>query len=155
MGIPVYRKRLELLKKLLNQNNLSTQVELQNQLEKHGLKVNQSTISRDLRKLGTVKIVNQQGETVYRLSPEKTSPIGAASLSDLIIEIKNNHSLIVIQTTPGSASLLARHLDQTRPTGILGTIAGDDTIFVAFASNREAKSVIKEIETSFKVLEQV
>jgi transcriptional regulator of arginine metabolism len=67
----------------------------------------------------------------------------------LILDMKTNGPIIVIYTSPGSANLIARHLDRVRPTGILGTIAGDDTIFVAVASGKESKSVIREIEASF------
>jgi transcriptional regulator of arginine metabolism len=57
--------------------------------------------------------------------------------------------LIVINTTPGSASLVARQLDQTRPEGILGTIAGDDTIFVAPVSSRKIEQTVEAISALF------
>ena len=57
--------------------------------------------------------------------------------------------MIVLHTTPGSASLVARHLDHAKPGGILGTLAGDDTIFVAPASLREVKATIRDIQKSF------
>jgi len=143
------KRRLEALKKLLNQSRASTQDALRYQLEVNGFSVTQSTISRDLRKLGTIKAIDSNGQTVYRLSEEGPPPSKTASLSDLVLDIETNGPLIVIHTFPGSASLVARHLDQIRPGGILGTIAGDDTIFIAVASSKDGKIVIQEMETLF------
>jgi transcriptional regulator of arginine metabolism len=58
--------------------------------------------------------------------------------------------MIVIHTTPGSASLIASHLDHFKPAGILGTIAGDDTIFVAPAIEKDVRDTIAEIQNSFE-----
>ena len=150
MASPDGKNRLDALKKLLSQGTLSTQDDLRTKLEKLGHRVTQSTISRDLRKLGTVKVIDSTGQTAYRLSDESPPPAKAASLTDLVLDIKSNGILVVIHTLPGSASLVARHLDQVHPGGILGTLAGDDTIFVALSANRDSKTSIKEIETSFK-----
>lgn len=144
------KNRLEILKKLLNQGIQRTQSDLQERLEKQGFKVNQSTISRDLRKLGAIRTTNSNGQSVYRLPDVKTVDVKTTALGDLILDIKSNGSLIVIHTMPGSASLIARHLDQIRPGGILGTLAGDDTVFIAPASSRDSKATMKEIEACFK-----
>jgi len=144
------KSRLDVLRKLLSQGNQSTQDDLREKLEKQGHKVTQSTVSRDLRKLGTIKVIDSTGQTMYRLSGDGRPPAHATSLADLVIDIKTNGALIVIHTYPGSASLVARHLDQVRPGGILGTIAGDDTIFVALSSSKDCKVSMREIETSFR-----
>ncbi len=127
------KARLSALRRLLETGESSTQDELREQLEAQGFEVTQSTISRSLRKLGAVKGVDEDGRTVYRLAgPEPLlPPTVQTSISDLILSITNNGSIVVLKTPPGSASLVARHLDHYRPDGILGTIAGDDTIFVA------------------------
>lgn len=143
------KSRLEALRKLLSDGELSTQDELREELLRLKFDVTQSTISRDLRRLGAVKAVDPDGRTTYRLPDEVTAPVATSSLRDLVTEIAHNGSIIVIHTTPGSASLVARHLDHYRPGGILGTLAGDDTIFVAPASIRDLKASIREIEESF------
>lgn len=140
------RSRLSSLKKLLGAGELGTQDELVAELEAQGFQVTQSTISRDLRKLGAVRAIDAQGRTVYRLSVEPAPTVAPTSLRDLISDIQSNAVMIVIHTAPGSASLIARHLDQVRPAGILGTIAGDDTIFVAPAVPRSIKQAIRAIE---------
>lgn len=143
------KSRLEALRKLLSDGELSTQDELREELLRLRFDVTQSTISRDLRRLGAVKAIDMDGRTTYRLPDEVTAPVATSSLRELVTDIAHNGSIIVIHTTPGSASLVARHLDHYRPGGILGTLAGDDTIFVAPASLRDLKASIREIEESF------
>lgn len=137
----------EALKEILKSGIHGTQEAICDELKTLGYKVTQSTVSRGLRKLGAVRATDTEGNTVYRLG-EESSPLMAASLKDLIMDILSNGSTIVIRTTPGSASLVARHLDHSRPGGILGTIAGDDTIFVAPASMQKIPKTIQAIEES-------
>lgn len=144
--------RLSALRKLLSQEKMSTQDELREELESLHFKVTQSTISRDLRRLGAIRAVDSDGRTVYRL-PEETQtppPTSGSRLEDMILDIHHNGSIIVIHTTPGSASLIARHLDHAKPGGILGTIAGDDTIFVAPPSARNVSVAVQAIAASFQ-----
>jgi transcriptional regulator of arginine metabolism len=144
-------QRLQALRKLLSQGKLSTQDELREELEDLKFKVTQSTVSRDLRRLGAVKATDSNGRTVYRLHDEQAAaPPHAARLSELILDMKHNGTLIVIHTSPGSASLIARHIDHVKPGGVLGTIAGDDTIFVAPPATKSLHNVIKAIEDSFQ-----
>jgi transcriptional regulator of arginine metabolism len=150
LGSPEGRTRLGALRKLLDEGMLSTQDELRGKLEKQGYPVTQSTISRDLRKLGAVKAIDAEGRTVYRLPEAEAAPVTSSSLQDLVLDIQHNGSVIVIHTTAGSASLVARHLDHARPDGILGTIAGDDTIFVAPAQTGKIQHTMQEILASFE-----
>lgn len=139
-------ERLNVLKKILESGKNSTQEEIREMLEAKGFDVNQSTISRDIKKLGAIKGTDKKGRTTYRLSDSSNeSTFIAQSMTDLILEITHNDSLIVIQTTPGSASLVARQLDINKPAGILGTIAGDDTIFVAPSKDVSIKQTIAAI----------
>ena len=145
------KTRLSALKDLLGEGDASTQEELADELYKRRFDVTQSTISRDLRKIGAIKAIDQSGRTVYRLPTDASSAEAQAAnystgLRGLILDIQNNGAMIVIHTTPGSASLLARHLDQTKPAGILGTIAGDDTIFVAPATMKKIDETILAID---------
>ncbi len=145
------QKRLSSLKRLLSEGKNSTQEELKEALSSEGYDVTQSTISRDLRRLEAVKAIDSQGRTIYRLSA-LTSEVSliSQSMSDMIISINHNNFMIILHTTPGSASLVARHLDLKRPGDILGTIAGDDTIFVAPARGASMEDTIIQLEESFK-----
>lgn len=141
--------RLAVLRKILMQGGLSSQEDLRESLRKQGFKVTQATISRDLHRLGAVReLVN--GGAVYRLSGEgsESSLHPPRSLQEMVMDIVSNDSMIVIHTTPGSASLVARQLDFSKPAGILGTIAGDDTIFVAPPARTRLSGVIQAIRES-------
>jgi transcriptional regulator of arginine metabolism len=144
------RERLEALRELLKQGTLSTQDELREKLGKMRFQVTQSTVSRDLRKIGAVKAIDPEGRTVYRLPEEAFEPVVASQLSDMVRSIQANQSMIVIHTTIGSASLVARHLDLVKPAEILGTIAGDDTIFVAPNSRHSIRATIAQIERAIR-----
>lgn len=140
--------RLETLKTLLTDSDLSTQDELREKLNRLSFRVNQSTISRDLRKLGAVKTIDGSGRTVYRMGEENLPAAATSALGEMVLDIQTNGAIIVLKTTPGSASLIARQLDHTRPADILGTIAGDDTIFVAPASLAKIPATIRAIEAA-------
>ena len=146
MAVRDAKSRLEALRKLLEGGELSTQEELAEKLRRLDFEVTQSTISRDLRKIGAVKAIDPEGQTVYRL-PEEFEPPVSGTITDLVSDIATNGSIIVIHTAVGSASLVARHLDRVEREMILGTIAGDDTIFVAPASTdpKDLKTTIRAI----------
>ena len=147
---PAVADRFDILHKLLESGKSSTQEELREVLEQKGFDVNQSTISRDLKKLNAIKGTDSRGRTVYRLSENSAeTSFVSQSVPDLITNISHNDSMIVIHTSPGSASLVARHLDMNRPADILGTIAGDDTIFVAPSKDFSIKQTIAAIRESF------
>ena len=121
---------LDDLRKLLIHGVSATQETICSALEAQGHHVNQSKVSRLLRKINAIKLMNDQGEMVYHLPHDATPPPIDTTLSALIIDIMANETTVIIKTSPGAASLIARIIDHKK-CQILGTIAGDDTIFVA------------------------
>lgn len=149
MASTEYQTRLSALKRLLSQGKLSTQDELREELRSLAFEVTQSTISRDLRRIGAVKAIDVSGNTVYRLPVESEAPVPAGTgLASMITNISENGAMIVIHTTTGSASLVARHIDQNRFSKVLGTIAGDDTVFVAPAQVKQISQAIDQIRAA-------
>src|ERR1700722_6487679 len=144
-------RRIELLRKLLEEGQISTQEELVAELRSQKFVVTQSTISRDLSRLNAIKTRDVSGNIVYRLPADIDTPalVPAADLKGLLLSVRHNGSLIIIRTPPGSASLVARQLDQSRPEGVLVTIAGDDTIFVAPSSAKQINETIQTILREF------
>ena len=145
------QERLRVLRTIIREGEPSTQEELSEALLKKGFEVTQSTISRDLRRLGAVKITNAEEEIVYVL-PEDHELFQRVtnSLDGLVMDVVSNESLIVLHTTPGAASLVARHLDSLSDTlGILGCIAGDDTIMVVPESVKKIAAVMRKIKDEF------
>lgn len=137
---------IKAIQELLQNNRVGTQEEIREALQKKGLIVNQVKISRVLHKLGAIKMT-EGDRTVYRLPGELMTVSPNDSLKHLVFSITHNETLIVIQTAPGSAQLVARLLDLKKENGILGTVAGDDTIFVAPESIKQIKTVYQTIYT--------
>src|SRR5438128_2651645 len=105
--------RIEILRKLLVEGKLSTQDELRVKLEKARFRVTQSTISRDLRRLGAVRAVDHEGNTVYRL-PDASEVVSATVSPEIVRNVQANDNLVVIHTVPGGAHMVARHIDMRR-----------------------------------------
>jgi transcriptional regulator of arginine metabolism len=134
------------LRKLLLAGINTTQEALVAAMQAQGHAVNQSKISRLLRKLGAIKYQDVDGKMVYCLPHDTTPPPPDSRLADLVLEIVANETLIVIKTSPGSASIIARIID-FKKCDVLATIAGDDAIFVAPKS-------IHNIEQSMRLIKQ-
>lgn len=143
--------RLSVIRRLLEEGLVSTQEEIASELRAQKFVVTQSTISRDLSRLNAIKARDASGNVVYRLPADVEAPVPlpASDLKGLLRSVRHNGSLIVIQTSVGSASLVARQLDQSRLDGVLGTIAGDDTIFVAPSSAKQIEATIQTILKEF------
>lgn len=136
------------LKTLLLAGSAATQEELCSALEKKGHEVNQSKISRLLHKIGAVKIMNERKQIVYSLPRDPAPPTSKNLFSQLIVNVRCNESLIVIHTNPGSASMIGRVLDHHRDDlFILGTVAGDDTVFITPLSIKKIAHCLQAIQT--------
>ncbi len=138
-----------ILRRLLASGFFGTQDDICKVLEKHGFKVNQSTVSRLLRRLGAVKYVEGE-KIVYRLPERRPSADFSGSLENLVIEITSNETLVVIRTIPGSAMFVAHFLDGANMKKILGTVAGDDTIFITPKSIKDIGGLTEEIREMVK-----
>ena len=144
----------ELLKKARQQaiadtvqdRRLRTQRELVAALNDKGVRVTQATVSRDITEMGLVK-VRVEGASVYALPTAEVSvELGGEQrltqlLSDLPIEVRRSGTVLVIRAVPGTAHAIAAALDRAKWEDVLGTIAGDDTLFVACTDDRALSRV--------------
>lgn len=138
---------LEDLRELLLAGTVTTQEGICDALESMGHPINQSKVSRMLRKLGAVKAKNESGQIVYRLPREPAPPTPRSELGSCIIDIVANETSIIVNTSPGSAQLIARLLDHNRTKAeILGTIAGDDTILILPLSNKTIVNTLVHVK---------
>lgn len=144
--------RLSALKELLKRGTLSTQDELRKKLEKLHFPVTQSTISRDLRRIGAIRVIDAEGRVVYRLPDQDSLPNTVDIAKNMVKSIQPASSIVVIHTAPGTASLVARYLDMHRPAGSIGTIAGDDTVFLAITKKSVDREVLEELRDSLESL---
>ncbi|MBW3594598.1 MAG: arginine repressor [Actinobacteria bacterium] len=140
------QRRRDLIK-ILHEGTASSQQDIVDGLRSAGHDVTQATVSRDLQDVGARK-VRAGGGFVYRLPDE--IPRGDADLTDrnlvrtldeFAIAIRPAASLVIVVTAPGHASAVARAIDLAGLDEVAGTIAGDDTIFVATNSERHAASL--------------
>ena len=137
------QRRQRAIADLIRGGALSSQEELADRLSQLGFAVTQATISRDLDQIGAVK-VRRGGQLSYALQDQPqgiASSRLAALLRDFVLSIDAASNLLVIKTPPGSAHLIGVALDQSDLTEIVGTICGDDTIFVACRSPNEAAAL--------------
>jgi transcriptional regulator of arginine metabolism len=129
-----------------------SQHELQDLLAAEGMDVTQATLSRDLRELNVVK--GPQGYVAPGSAPA-TPPDEAVLRQTLhreLLSIATGGTLIVLKTRPGHANALAVDLDRYRLEGVIGTVAGDDTIFLATINERRAKALAAELRDTAGLL---
>lgn len=127
-------RRRDAVARILRSRRIGTQEELLAALAAAGFRATQATLSRDLARLGARRVSRPEGGTVYELDGAAERN-GLGALRGLVQEITANASLVVIRTHPGSAPAIARAIDLGEVPEVLGTIAGDDTIFVAPAGD--------------------
>jgi transcriptional regulator of arginine metabolism len=125
---------------LLARYEVTSQTQLVELLADDGVNATQATVSRDLDDLGAVKVRITGGETVYALpeyEPERIAPHDHLRrvMSEWVADVANSQNLVVVRTPPGCAHVVASALDRSGLHGLLGTVAGDDTM-LCIASER-------------------
>lgn len=143
------KNRMEALKMLISSMELGSQEEVLQALEKEGYKLTQATLSRDLKQLKVAKAASMNGKYVYVLPNETmykriSKPRSAAEMlmTPGFISINFSGNMGVIKTRPGYASSIAYNIDDNDIPGIMGTIAGDDTIFIVIKEGTAYEDVI-------------
>ena len=144
MKIERQTKILELIK----ENDIETQSELLEKLNAEGFSATQATVSRDIKELRLVKVPSSNG--AYKYASENVSEDESQSHSYLfstaVTNIDYAHALVVIKTKVGMAQAVCAALDSTNRAGVIGTIAGDDTIFVATRSDSASSGLVSDLK---------
>lgn len=143
---------IDAFKALLKQERYGSQTAIVEALKERGFSnISQSKVSRLLSKYGAVRTRNARQEMVYCLPPELGIPSTRAPLTQLVLDIQHNDVMVIIRTTPGAAQLIARLLDSVgKQEGVLGTIAGDDTIFIAPLKVSEIDFTLQKVKELFE-----
>ena len=147
-------KRHEAILSLINEDNIETQQELTVALASVGFDVTQATVSRDIKELRLIKKLNDDGRYVY--APHTTEQSDGVSdkmaiiLSQSMISVDYALNTVVIKTLTGMAQGAASVLDSMNFSECLGTIAGDDTIFVTARSEEAAQKLCKKLKNISK-----
>ena len=148
--------RLETLRMIISSRQMGSQEELLNALQQEGFKLTQATLSRDLKQLKVAKASTLRGDYVYVLPNDtmykRVSTAGSIREmmnSSGVLSINFSGNMGVIKTRPGYASAIAWNIDSSDLPPVLGSIAGDDTIFIVIKegySHQEVIDALNEIE---------
>jgi transcriptional regulator of arginine metabolism len=127
------QQRQQIITRLIAQENVGSQPHLQELLKEQGIEATQATISRDLEELGAVKIRVAGGDSIYAIAeyaPARIAPTDQLRrvMAEWVAEVTSSGNLVVVRTPPGCAHVVASALDRSGLVGLLGTVAGDDTI---------------------------
>jgi transcriptional regulator of arginine metabolism len=121
------------IRELIRSRLVGTQEELRQLLASQGYDVTQATLSRDLARLGARRVSLPEGGTAYEVEDARIpdSSESLAHYSDMVTSVVDTEALVVVHTLTGSAPAVALAVDRARLAHVAGTIAGDDTIFIA------------------------
>jgi len=139
------------IRDIVERQPIRTQHELAAALRERGFRVTQATVSRDIGEIGLVK-AHRDGGTVYELPTGATDAEASPEqkLRDLIaglpLDIREAGLLLVIRAVPGSAHAIAAALDRCHYPEVVGSLAGDDTLFVAFSDAASLRRISDKIE---------
>lgn len=142
------KKRQETIIELISKYPIETQEELTHHLNQLGFQTTQATVSRDIRELELTKIHTVDGKQTYGLvgsSEKETTRKYQRILQDAITSLDVSENMLVIKTVSGMAMACAAALDALEIQTLLGSIAGDDTIFCVLKNNKVGKDVIHQI----------
>ncbi|HSR99541.1 MAG TPA: hypothetical protein VLM79_20955 [Kofleriaceae bacterium] len=148
------RTRRALIVELVRTRHIATQSDLRDLLRAQGHDVTQATLSRDLAKLQARRVSLPSGGTAYEIDGFAARTGGErsqlAAMSALVLGIREGAAIVVIHTRPGAAQAVAALLDQARLDSIIGSIAGDDTIFLVPERRVTASALAKTLRRMFQ-----
>jgi len=136
--------------RILEQHAVSSQTQVVDLLAAEGVVATQATVSRDLEEIGAVKARLPGGDLVYvipeaakeRIAPEEHLK---RVLGDWVVEVSHSMNLVILRTPPGSAHVVASALDRSGLPGVLGTVAGDDTLLVVVAPDTSGQDMAERL----------
>ena len=143
--------RQALILELLEQNLVSSQMQLSELLKNKGVEITQGTLSRDLDELGAKKIRPDSGRAFYAVgnTEETIAPTTVGTreklrkmLDELLVSSDHSGNIAVLRTPPGAAAFLASFIDRVSMHEVVGTIAGDDTVFVLARDPLTGKALV-------------
>jgi transcriptional regulator of arginine metabolism len=130
---------------------IRTQDELAEALRGEGIDVTQATVSRDIKEMMLVKVPTGDGSYRYAFPSDQTVMVSAARLEktfqDSVISINSSGNIVVLRTLPGTAQAVAYVLDNIRWPEIIGSVAGDDTIFLVVKPEKVVDKVVERFES--------
>lgn len=138
-------KRHQAILEIIRRHQVENQESLSSLLKERGIEVTQATLSRDLRALGVVKEPLPEGSYRYRQATGASEEAAVGNLRRFMLDVLKSGQLLVVKTRTGGAQPVALALDQLEVEGVLGTVAGDDTVLAVVAEDAEPSTVIDAV----------
>jgi len=142
------------IKEIIQNQQISTQEELSQALRRAGFNVTQATVSRDIKELRLIKIARKNNLYVYGLPKEQEIIYNEDRLRlmmrEFVLDVDYSENLIVIKTYPGNAHGVASLIDGSKWSGIIGTLAGDDTILLVVKPKEKVKKIMQKLKIFLK-----
>jgi len=147
--------RLKLISDIIGKHSITTQEELQQHLVRHGFTVTQATVSRDMKELRLSKSVNDEGVYCYNLPRDNITGDLVAKFQTIfresVISFASTGNLLIIKCFTGMGNAACAALDSMNFPEVVGTIAGDDTIFAAIESDEKCSALIMQLNKIFGI----
>ena len=146
--------RQSVILEIISSQDIETQFDLMNALAERGVKSTQATLSRDIKDMNLIKQMGPNGKQRYVRSPE--SEVKAANsklitiLKESVLQCAKAQNIVVLKTLPGLASAACSAIDKMDIEGLVGTLAGDDTAFIAMSDNNYADAFLKQLKEIYK-----
>ena len=147
-----YTRQTKILE-LISKSEVETQEELAAGLKAMGIDVTQATISRDIKELRLVKVMSKSGKYKYATigqSQEGITDRLTKIFENSVVSIDNAMNIVVIKTIPGAEQICASAIDYMGVDEIVGTLAGDDNVFVAIRSLEAVDYVLQEFKKNIR-----
>ena len=139
-------QRQRMILRLIKENEIETQEELTNELARHGLSAAQATVSRDIRELKLVKTMGTNGRSCYAEPGEQEENNYIRVLKASFSSVRVSNNILVIHTASGMAMACAAALDKLGFEEILGSIAGDDTVFAVLRDPSDKDAILRKLK---------
>lgn len=146
------QQRHATISRLIGQHAIGTQPHLLELLAREGLRTTQATLSRDLDELGVIKVRAAGGQSVYALPAIETDRIAPFDqlrrvLGEWVADVASSGNIVVLRTPPGCAHVVASALDRSGIEGLLGTVAGDDTLMCVAAPSIDGEELATRLRS--------
>jgi transcriptional regulator of arginine metabolism len=132
------------IKQIIYDREIRTQGELASAMRRAGFRTTQATLSRDMKELGIAWVHTPSGAK-YMLNPEHEEERLTTLIGMEVEHIESNETMVVVKTLPGRAQGVAEIIDRMRLASVLGTLAGDNTVFILPKSVKKIKETVKAL----------
>lgn len=146
-------ERHAMILNLIETTNVETQEELADMLKQRGICVTQATVSRDIKELRLIKVLAENGGYKYATVDKAEAGMKERFVrifGDSVVGINTSANLVIVETLSGSANAAAEAVDSMHWNDIVGTMAGDNTIFIAARDEKAVPDIVKRLSAMIK-----